>query len=306
MKDYKEIAENVLRRGSEQRERERRKKRALVRGGCTAALGLAVVIGVGALWGKTGRQDENPERQLANLGTGGFGMDSGQGGFSEKDGTMDGDPVGYGIGADKDGVGNSGNSFSDDPVPGGKTEKGEEGELDPEDAEGTIVEDSMPARVEEADLPDRESAADQSGQLPGGAFVNGASASEEGTTEFQERKKIISSYPEDAVYCYAAPGNGEFFCSVPLTHAMEEYGDDVLYRVVAEIFCNGDAINPVSEEAKYEWDRLEELGYKLVRKRYDDGEGSGSYFVLQATKEQLEKFPISEEYGYVFRFFDEP
>ncbi len=324
MKDYKEIAKNVLRRGLEEMERSRRRKRALVRGGCTAAaLGLVAVISMGAFWGKGRQQEKDSSGQLASAenmeviknpaSDGAFagdvsGLDGGQGDLTGKDATMDGDPSGYGVGAGKDAIGSLGEPSGYEPVPGGRTDWNEKGETDPEsNQKAPVVENSHPAWTEEAVLPNGQNSASESAAdeefLPGGAVDGGIAT----TTS----KKMISSYPEDAVYCYAAPKNGEFFCSAPLVHAMEEYGDEVLYRVVVEIFRDGNMVREqvterISGEEKLEWSRLEELGYMVAWEQYDDGQEQRRYFMLHATKEQLEEFAVNEEYGYMLRFFDEP
>lgn len=277
MKDYNEVAREVLRRGEEERKRaQQRKQKGLRYGGVaiTATLGVIALISLG-FRGERDLGERNKNAAQDNSDTNHFDsgfiadMDSGSGEVLGNG--VDGDPSGY------------------NPVPGGKTERAdemEEGENDPESFRLT--------EMDRADMLDQISGSDNS-------FSDGETDSKGKT----KPKKKISSYPEKAIYCYAAPENGEAHCSVPLTHAIEKYGDKVLYCVVAELFCDGSMVMPESEEAKLEWSKREEFGYTIKWESDDSGEEKRHYYMLYATKEELEEFDASEEYGYFFRFKDE-
>lgn len=277
MKDYNEVAREVLRRGEEERKRARqRKQKGLRYGGVviTATLGVIALINLG-FRGERDLGERNKNAAQDKLDANHFDsglitdMDSGSGEVLGNG--VDGDPSGY------------------NPVPGGKTEgtNGMEGETDSEEFRLT--------EIDRADMSEQISESDNS--------FSDRETDSKGKTK---PKKKISSYPEKAVYCYAAPKNGEAHCSVPLTHAIEEYGDKVLYCVVAELFSDGSIVFSGSEEAKLEWSRLEEFGYTIKWESDDSGEEKRHYYMLYATKEELEEFDASEEYGYFFRFIDEP
>lgn len=362
MKDYREIAQDVLQRGAQEIERNKKRRRMFLCWGTTAAVaGLAAVVGIGVWYGKPPRQDAAGQfaalDQMENSGKNNIGrkdtvdvldvedgasqgvaepdykvqgdlsgMDGGAGDFSDLDGGMegfsdlDGDPAGYssGMGGDSSGYdpaldgAPSGNdptldsTQSDhDPVPGGNPSGydvapgGEmQGELDPESKEGNFGWYNIPAQMEETKQPGEMDTADINGTFVGGV--------PDGGVETTQPMEMISSYPEDAIYCYAAPGNGEVFCSAPLTHAMEEYGDTVRYRVLVELFHDGNEIDAADGEAKLAMEHAIELGYTVAWEKYDDGEEVKCYYMLHATKEQLTGFDAGEEYGYILRFFDEP
>lgn len=334
MKDYKEIAQEVLRRGAEEISRNKKRQRMFLRGGCTVAVaGLFLAVCATARYGGKTRQEAegqlaalNPTgisgaKDTGNPGTGygavqgsaGLegtasvdfsGLDKGQGGFTD----VDGDPAGYGSGSGSDPSGHDPAPDGDpsgydpsghDPVPGGNPSGYEvapggktDGELDPESIMGgNSVENAEFAQQGEKDAAD-----------DGGKASEGTPGNETGTAQPTE---MISSYPEDAVYCYAAPENGEVFCSVPLKHAMEEYGDGVLYRVVVDLFCDGEEIRPESGEAKLAMEGVIELGYTVLWENCDNGGEVRRYYILHATRQQLTEFDAGEEYGYVIRFFDE-
>lgn len=280
MKNYNEVAREVLRRGEEERKRARQRKQKSLRYGgvvITATLGVIALINLG-FRGERELSERDAEIKNAaqdNLDVNPFDseliadMDSGSGEVLGNG--VDGDPSGY------------------NPVPGGKTEGTnglEEGETDLESFRPTENQTEISDQISEND----------------NSFSDGETDSKGRT----KPKKKISSYPEKAIYCYAAPKNGEAHCSAPLTHAIEKYGDKVLYCVVAELFSDGSMVLPESEEAKLEWSRLEEFGYTIKWESDDTGEEKRHYYMLYATKEELEEFDTSEEYGYFFRFIDEP
>lgn len=321
MKDYKEIAQDVLRRGAKELERNKKRQRALLRRGCTvAAFGLAAAVGIGVWYGGKPRQEAegqlaalNPTgiagaKDTANPGTGDgavqgsmglegtalgdfTGLDGDQGGFTD----MDGDPAGYAPGAGGNPSGHDPapdddpSGFVYDPVPGGNPsgyDVAPGGKMD-----GELDLESISAQQREKDAADDD-----------GKASEGTPGNETGTAQPTE---MISSYPEDAVYCYTAPENGEVFCSVPLKHAMEEYGDGVLYRVVVDLFSDGEWILPESGEAKLAMEGVIELGYTVLWENCDNGGEVRRYYILHATRQQLTEFDAGEEYGYMIRFFGE-
>lgn len=117
---------------------------------------------------------------------------------------------------------------------------------------------------------------------------------------------MISSYGDTgSAVSYKSPDNGSCLYSIPLRGAMEEYGDTVLYRVVVDVFSDNQMIDANSEAAKYEMERLVELGYTVAFEKYYDGTMNHHYFTLHATQEQLAGFDINNEYGYMLWLYDE-
>ncbi len=54
----------------------------------------------------------------------------------------------------------------------------------------------------------------------------------------QETKAVVSSFGEGKYSAsYTSPENGKFYFSVPLKGAIDGYGNDVVYRVVMDVFC---------------------------------------------------------------------
>ena len=94
---------------------------------------------------------------------------------------------------------------------------------------------------------------------------------------------------------YATPKNSEYCFSASLQGAMNEYGDEVLYRVVVDVFENNE---PLSDSSKMqaECDRLSNLGYDV---------SNGNYFTMCATYDELVDFVANESYGYFMFLYDE-
>lgn len=94
---------------------------------------------------------------------------------------------------------------------------------------------------------------------------------------------------------YATPKNSEYCFSASLQGAMNEYGDEVLYRVVIDVFENNE---PLSDSSKMqaECDRLSNLGYDV---------SNGNYFTMCATYDELVAFVANESYGYFMFLYDE-
>ncbi|MDE7327587.1 MAG: hypothetical protein K2N63_15145 [Lachnospiraceae bacterium] len=266
MKDYEEVVQDVLRRSVEEIGRNKKRQRMLLRGSCMIAA-LGIIIAVGVGM-RFGRDSGGKENSAGQFATQEDAEILGAKDVVEGDFGMEG--------------GRGGNT---DIVPGGNpsgydmiSDERTDGEGKMESIKEDLHENFEPAQVEENSII----------TMP--------------------PMKMISSYQEKekAVYCYAAPKEGEFFCSTPLKHAMEEYGEEVLYKVVVQLFCDGSVVEPESEEAKLEGERLAGLGYTVVWESYGDGEEVSQYIMLHATKKQLTKFDAGNQYGYMFRFFDEP
>lgn len=122
----------------------------------------------------------------------------------------------------------------------------------------------------------------------------------------REYIEIISSYEVgSSATSYATPMiNGNFFLSIPLRQAMEEYGNDVLYRVVVDVFKDE---TPIEDESnlKEVSERLCALGYITAWEEYNDGAEKHSYLTLHATAEQLQNFSADSNYGYFLWLYDE-
>ena len=94
---------------------------------------------------------------------------------------------------------------------------------------------------------------------------------------------------------YATPKNSEYCFSASLQGAMNEYGDEVLYRVVIDVFENDEPLTD-SSKMQAECDRLANLGYDA---------SNGNYFTMTATYEELVDFVANESYGYFMFLYDE-
>jgi hypothetical protein len=99
--------------------------------------------------------------------------------------------------------------------------------------------------------------------------------------------------------------NGNVVFSTALTGAMAQYGGDVEYRVIVELFSDGVAIDCDNGEGKAEMERFADQGYTVAFESYNDGDRKQNYFTLHATLNQLENFPTSEEYGYCVMLYGE-
>jgi hypothetical protein len=116
---------------------------------------------------------------------------------------------------------------------------------------------------------------------------------------------MISSFGETKMDSDCSVNNGGVLFSDALTGAMEQYGGDVKYRVIVELFSDGVAIDCASEESKAEMDSFADQGYTVAFENYNDGYVDHNYFTLHATLEQLESFPVSEQYGYCVMLYGE-
>lgn len=117
---------------------------------------------------------------------------------------------------------------------------------------------------------------------------------------------MIETYATDVAACYAAPRNGEVCRSLPLTEAMEQYGDGARYRVIVELFRDEQPLSADGDESAAERERLASLGYTVA---YETLRGEDAqvrcYFTLHATCEQLSAYPASADYGCMLFLYGE-
>ncbi|MCD8118885.1 MAG: hypothetical protein LUE29_05290 [Lachnospiraceae bacterium] len=131
-----------------------------------------------------------------------------------------------------------------------------------------------------------------------------ADSEADGSTGMTE---LISGYGDGNNYLDLTSGDfaivsGYAVCSDALRDAMEAYGDTVLYRVVVCLFENGVATGNGRAEAN----RLEEEGYTVAYETFTDGNGvSTEWLTIHATLEQIEKFAVSDAYGYMLCLYEE-
>jgi hypothetical protein len=156
---------------------------------------------------------------------------------------------------------------------------------------------------------------------PGGAYVSGDfsdSAKEEAplagiaddgsdlSGDLTGYLPTISAFGETKMDSDISVDNGGVLFSDALTGAMAQYGGDVDYRVIVELFSDGVELDCTSEAGKAEMDRFfADEGYTVVFENYFDGYVNHNYFTLHATLEQLENFPASEQYGYCVMLYGE-
>ncbi len=115
---------------------------------------------------------------------------------------------------------------------------------------------------------------------------------------------LVSSYRDYTIYCYAAPDTGSFFCSVPLTKAMEENKDTKRYLINVDMFRNNSAIQNY-QDIEQEEVRLYQLGYTAgIEMIYNQGD---PYYrlILIATYDQINNFPVRDDTGYCLRLSGE-
>lgn len=151
----------------------------------------------------------------------------------------------------------------------------------------------------------KDGKADESSNVAGSAGADVSHKPNNYVPDGSERK-MISSYGSGTVSgSYAAPANGKFGFSVPLSEALAEYGDSVMYRVVIDVFENREQLAPDSGSVKAEQERLSEKGYTVAVENYYDGSRNHCYFTLHAEYDELENFAASEDYGYFIFLYDE-
>lgn len=155
-------------------------------------------------------------------------------------------------------------------------------------------------------------------EMPPEITTVGAESREQNTTakpkENPEQKKVITSFPANAVCSYIAPGNGEYLCFIEVNEARKKYaGQDVVFLLAVDIFSEAENGEPhlrdVSDEEKAaEYKRLADDGFNFYEVTYWDYQGEEAKKVYhtalaaELTEEQLQGFKPSEKYGYTFRF----
>lgn len=120
-------------------------------------------------------------------------------------------------------------------------------------------------------------------------------------------KTMISSFSINGTpsASYETPENGKFYFSIPLSEAMNEFGDGVLYRVVVDVFNNNEQLSSDSSQVQDECERLSNIGYVVAYETVFDGESYHYYFTLHATYDELTEFIANESYGYFMFLYDE-
>jgi hypothetical protein len=118
---------------------------------------------------------------------------------------------------------------------------------------------------------------------------------------------MITSFGETKMESDISVNNGAVVFSDALMGAMEQYGGDVKYRVIVELFSDGTQIDCAGKEGKKEMQRFAAEGYTVAFESYNDGYVDHNYFTLHATAEQLDSssFPASEQYGYCVLLYGE-
>ena len=115
---------------------------------------------------------------------------------------------------------------------------------------------------------------------------------------------LIRSYPSYAEYCYKAPPDGTCALTVPLSAAMEEYGDTANYLLVLHLFSNQTRMFDTADLTA-EAERLYQLGYTTAIETCQTQEGTATFLSLNVTYEQIRNFPTEENRSYFLLLYDE-
>lgn len=115
---------------------------------------------------------------------------------------------------------------------------------------------------------------------------------------------MISDYEADE-HIQTTPQNNQLFMSYALEKAMEEYGDDVLYRVFVEIYRDGELLVGDEVYFKDEIQRLFNAGITVAFEKYFDGQKEHYYFTLHTYKSNIDNFQLNENYGYILYLYEE-
>lgn len=120
-------------------------------------------------------------------------------------------------------------------------------------------------------------------------------------------KTMISSFNIDETpsASYVTPENGKFYFSTPLREAMNEYENNVMYRVVVNVFKDKERLSSNSIQVQDECERLSNIGYIVAYETFFDGEIYHYYFTLHADYNKLKEFVPNESYGYFIFLYDE-
>ena len=119
-----------------------------------------------------------------------------------------------------------------------------------------------------------------------------------------ETPSLITSYPLTVEASYAAPPNGECGLSMGLYYAMEYYSGSADYLLKGDIFSDKHMIYD-RELLQAEADRLSGLGYNVTVESETMQSGEDYYYMtLNLTYEQIRNFPETDNYGYFLRLYD--
>lgn len=115
---------------------------------------------------------------------------------------------------------------------------------------------------------------------------------------------LIRSYPVSGEYCYAVPPDGTCALTVPLSAAMEEYGDTANYLLVLHLFSNQTRLFDAADLTA-EAERLKQYGYISAIETDTTQEGSSTLLSLNVTFDQIRNFPKEENRSYFLWLYDE-
>ncbi|MBQ9905882.1 MAG: hypothetical protein IJM46_03835 [Oscillospiraceae bacterium] len=118
--------------------------------------------------------------------------------------------------------------------------------------------------------------------------------------------KLIRSYPATAQYCYSAPPDGSCALTIPLSMAMEEYGNSANYLLELHLF-SGNGTNRLMDEASLteEAKRLYQNGLTSAIEKIQTQEGTVTILSLNVTYDQIKNFPTENDHSYFLLLYDE-
>lgn len=119
-----------------------------------------------------------------------------------------------------------------------------------------------------------------------------------------EVREMISSYPSYTEASYSVPEKSCFGTTIPLREALEEYGNEPLYRVAVQIFKDKELVTDL-QILNAEAERLFNLGYTPAVETFNDDSGQHNWLTLHAEAEQIKNFAASEDYSYFLLLYDE-
>ena len=121
-------------------------------------------------------------------------------------------------------------------------------------------------------------------------------------------KELISGYGDAPEGCYVSPKNGEANYSEPLRAAMKEYGDEVVYRIFADLFADEKqlALDDPEEAAALLQEVAGAQNITTAIEVYTDADGTEHvYPTMHATYEQLQNFEADDAHGWMLFLYDE-
>lgn len=274
MKNYNEVAESVFRRSEEIIEKNNRRRKTLIGiGSAAGCLLVAGAVGFG-VWRNSVRGSD--VQIIGDIYLNGSGAATGESAYSSTSDPDDlvGSYSGAGYTApeytalDGDSIDSSG-AFSSSSSSGA-------------DDPGYATSTSEPAPSE-----------------PSSVIGSTPSVSDQAP----EYVTIIGEYPEINSGAYDAPANGTVLLSDPLKGAMEEYiqteKEKYFFDVYVNFYKDGENVDIDSSEFRSgEENRLCECGFEC---KYEECRRMPSYkhCRMLLTREQLEDFASSEDYGYI-------